>query len=127
MHDAMNQEAAYLDELSDRLMIRLLAGDDPMLDALRAQYAKAAFSGQTVTGVGFFTSFTVPPDVERVQPLDFDIMDVSLDIVGVRSGGMAILAIRDGVIDYQEVVTHEGASPENPVVRSIAHHSAKPK
>lgn len=123
----MHEPAANLAELSDRLVIMLLAGDDPMLEALRAQYAKASFSGHNVTGVGFFTSFTVALGVARVQPLDFDIMDVSLGIEGVKNGGMAILAIRDGAIDYLEVVTHTGALPENPVIRSITYVTDKPR
>jgi hypothetical protein len=117
---------AYIVELDQTLMDALLAGEDPMLQALRDQYAKAVISGHDFTGVGFFTHFAVRPDVPRVTPRNFDIGDISLDIAGVDSGAMANLAIREGVIDYLEVITYAGDWPENPVLHSISYQSYEP-
>ncbi|HEU5012366.1 MAG TPA: hypothetical protein VFT66_07470 [Roseiflexaceae bacterium] len=117
---------AYIVELDRTLIDALLAGEDTMLQALRGQYAKAVISRHDFTGVGFFTHFTVGPDVPRINPHNFDIGDISLDIVGVDSGVMANLAIREGVIDYLEVITYADDWPENPVLRSISYQSYKP-
>lgn len=122
----MTELPDHFTELDRTLMDVLLAGDDPILAALRDQYAQATCSGHDYTGVGFFTHFAVSPSARRVSRSTFDIDDIWLDIAGVKSGAMAILAIREGVIDYLEVVTITDEWPENPVLRSVTYQSVSP-
>jgi hypothetical protein len=91
-------------ELERRSMAMLLEGDDPVLDKLRAQWRSASVVQRRFSGCGFFTDFTVPDQISRVQPPSFEIGDISLTMAGVDFG--IILFIRAGAIDWLEGFTY---------------------
>ena len=65
-----------LNSLERGVLTLLLAGDEPVLAALRAQLAVATVTSRKYTGVGFYTHFSVPDNVSRTSPLSFVINDV---------------------------------------------------
>ena len=55
-----------LTDLDNQVLCILLAGDDPILDIFRVQHKYATMKKREMTGVGFFTDLSIPPDVERL-------------------------------------------------------------
>src|ERR1044071_9578996 len=86
-----------------RVMEFLLAGDLPVLSVLRKQYAAASITGRDFSGVGVFTKFQVPTQVERVTPPGFTISDIAYELSGVQNGGSAVLFIPYGALDLLEL------------------------
>jgi len=94
--------ASEFTTLERQVMQLLLEGDDRMLSVLREQFSQATLHSREMTGVGFLTSFRLPPGVPRVQPESFEFGDVDADIEGLKYGAGFVLFIRNGVIDWLE-------------------------
>jgi hypothetical protein len=78
--------------LEHDLMNALLAGDDPVLEVLRRQYAAASVTKRDYTGSGFFTYFSIPPGVPLApSPSGLHLRDVIFDVCGDSPGGEALL------------------------------------
>ena len=52
-----------LNEMEKRALEMLLAGADDRLAVLRSQLSSASVASREMTGVGFFTNFSIPADV----------------------------------------------------------------
>jgi hypothetical protein len=115
-----------LSELDRRILDALVVGDDPVLAHLRQQCEMLSVTSREFSGVGFFTHFAVDDNAPRVEPPNFDIRDVFLEIEGVESGAMAVLFVRDGVIDFLEVVTIAGEWPDDTTLLSISYQRRQP-
>jgi hypothetical protein len=109
--------------LIDRVMPLLLAGDEPLLVTLRAQYARTTLERLDLTGVGFFAHFSVPQDAPTATPPDFVCGAAQLDVGGVVHGAGCALFVRSGVLDFLEGFTYEDEWPEHPKVLAIHHVS----
>jgi hypothetical protein len=57
-----------LDELEKRALEMLLAGADDRLAILRSQLNAATITHREMSGVGFFTHFSIPQDVALLVP-----------------------------------------------------------
>ena len=69
-------------------MEMLLAGDDPTLVILREQFHAAHVTKRQLTGVGFFVTFSVPPEVARLEPSKLSYLgNVKAEIEGLQHGG----------------------------------------
>jgi hypothetical protein len=93
-------------ELEKAIMKMLLAGDEDALGALREQVHRASVVNRTFSGCGFFTKFSVPPEVGRVDPPNFEIGDVRLELSGVKLGAGVLLFVRDGLLSMLEGYTY---------------------
>ena len=82
-----------LTELEDKVMMLLLAGEDPILDALRDQLNRSMVKSREFTGFGFYTTFTVPETAIRTPGnRSFNFGDVIASIDGLDNGaGFALL------------------------------------
>jgi hypothetical protein len=100
----MNPEPAGHDELERGALQLLLAGNHPILEALRQQLAKSSVLSREFTGAGFFTNFGPSPDAPRApSPCDrFQIGGVYAEIPGLRHGAGFILFVTNGYIDFLE-------------------------
>src|SRR5438105_7050492 len=75
----------------------------PVAVRLRSQVAAAKVVDRKYTGVGFYTTFTVPTEsaVTEIRGRDYRISDVVAELLGsTKHGGGFTLLIRDGQI-YQ--------------------------
>lgn len=104
----------------------LLAGQDPMLEALRNQYATATVTEREFSGAGFFTSFAVDPSIPKFVPPDFTFGDVHIDLVGLAQGAGAVLFVRDGVVDFLECFTYADDWPPTLQLISIRYGPTVP-
>lgn len=89
-------------ELEKLIMNMLLAGDEQPLVALREQASRASVVSRTFSGCGFFTELSVPPGSARVNPPNFEISDVKLELAGLTYGAGVLLFVRDGLLSMLE-------------------------
>ena len=80
-----------------------------------------------MSGSGIFTHFSVPESGQKVDPPNFVIDDVYLEIEGFENGASAMLFIKNGKIDFLEVVAITGEWPDNPILRSLHYFTKKPR
>jgi hypothetical protein len=81
----------------------LIAGDDPVLAALRVQSRAARIVREDRTDVGFFVVFEVADDAPRVDGRnDFVIDDVAGEIDGLEGPARFLLSVNDGALDFLE-------------------------
>lgn len=109
------------DELNDleRAAIRaLLAGEHPVLAALREQFEECRFKSRELTGVGFFTYVEVDrgkhtPASCREQVV---LSDVDAEIPGLKSGAGFLLFVVDGYLDILEACTYDEPWPAGEIL-----------
>ena len=82
---------ATLTAFERRVVDACLAGDAPVLAALRAQADQASVERREDTGDGVRVFFVVPDTVAPVEPAAMNFSDVDLDIAGVDDGASTSL------------------------------------
>ena len=105
------------------LMDALLAGDDPTLESLRAQYAGSTVAKREGTGSGFFLDLSVPEGVSPSAPPALRIGDVVFEFAGFPDGGEAILWVHDGRLSNLEAFARGGVWPEGAQLESVGYFS----
>jgi hypothetical protein len=90
-----------MNELEQRVMQMLLAGDNPALEALRIQLDSAKVSDRKFTGSGFLTEFQAPTDAQLLPGKQNFVIE---DLVGHVSGRFCgfLLFIKNGAFDFLE-------------------------
>ena len=101
-----------LNDFESQIVSALLNGTDPVLEGLRAQFTGALVSRREFSGVGVFTYFSLKSPVQTVEPENFVLDDVHLDVFGTDNGASAMLFVRHGVVDFLEVVAVTGDWPK---------------
>ncbi|MDP1626565.1 hypothetical protein [Parvibaculum sp.] len=102
-----------LNNFENAVLTKLLAGDHPLLIALRSQAERAQLSSRDYTGAGFFCVFTVPSDVTPLaRHLDFEFGDVNAQIAGLKHGAGFVVFVRDGRLDMLEGYSYDEPWPE---------------
>jgi hypothetical protein len=104
-----------MNELEQAILDKLLAGDDPLLSILRQQASTARVADRDYTGVGFFTSFTVPPTSPRLTSATrLVIGDVYAEVHDLEHPAGFLLFVSDGVIRTLECFIIDDKFPDNP-------------
>lgn len=93
-----------LTKLEREVIEMLLAGDKPVLVALRRQLQEAGVSKREATGHGFFTYLTVDRSSVPPAPLETKVQlgDVVGTIPGLNHGAGFLLFIEDGYLHFLE-------------------------
>jgi hypothetical protein len=103
-----------LTSLEDRVMRMLLAGDDDALTVLRQQIKQAQISSRKLTGVGFYTEFSLPSEIARlVGRPSFKLGDVNGAAANIKHGLGFLLYVTDGAIAMLEGYTYDESWPNN--------------
>ena len=106
--------------LGETVLEMLLAGDDPVLAALRAQTAVARVVRRERTKVGFFEIFEVPQGSPRLDSLaDFVLDDVAAELEGVEGVARFLLSICDGSLDFLEGAMLGSRWPASPRIHRL--------
>ena len=104
-----------LNDLEHALLTQLLAGDDRLLELLRAQLQVAVPTTRRLSGVGFFLDFAVPEDTALVDPPAFTISDIHFDLENLEGPAGSILFVRDGALSMLEGFSYLGSTwPDEP-------------
>jgi len=101
-----------LEPLEAAVLEKLLAGEHLVLAALRAQLAGARVESRERTGVGFFTEFTLDPEVvpAPVQTLRFG--DVVAMVNGLEHGAGFVIFVDRGLLGMLEGYSYDEPWPE---------------
>jgi hypothetical protein len=103
-----------LNSLEHAVMAMLLAGDDPTLRILAEQFRAAQVTKRELTGAGFYTRFSVPPEAPRLADRpSFRFGDVTAEIEGLQHGAGFVLFVDDWVINFLEGFSYDEFWPEN--------------
>ena len=113
------------EEFEVQVMRALLAGDDPLLEALRQQYAAATVSGREKTGTGIITRFDVPPGVPPVERKLLHLDDLQLQLAGTATPADASVHVHNGRLRSLECFVYDGAFPESPVIEAAWYYGTE--
>lgn len=109
-----------LEPLEAAVLEKLLAGDHPVLAALRVQLSGATVKGRTHTGVGFFTGLALARHAMPAPVGTLRFGDVEATIDGLQHGAGFVLLVDDG-----RLTTLEGFSYGEPWPAGIAAFSVR--
>ena len=107
-----------IEDFERQVMAGLLAGDDPLLAALRAQYAAAAVRDREVNATGFVTRFDIPADVPPIERKLLHLDDLQLELEGSSSPADTSVHVHNGRIRSLECFVYEGTFPAEPHIRA---------
>ena len=113
------------EEFEVQLMTALLAGDDPMLEALRQQYAAATVSSREKAATGFVTRFDVPKSVPPIGRKLLHLDDLQLQLAGTATPADASLHVHNGRLRSLECFVYDGAFPESPVIEAAWYYGTE--
>ena len=101
-----------LTSLTTQVLEMLLNGDDEVLALLREQAKHGNVTSNKETGVGFYTEFVVPSEVERVSGRPtFSFGDVNGTARNVKHGLGFVLFVKDGSLASLEGYTYDEPWP----------------
>lgn len=113
------------EEFEVQVMTALLAGDDPLLEALRQQYAAATVSGREKTATGFVTRFDVPKSVPPIGRKLLHLDDLQLQLAGTATPAEAAVRVHNGRLRSLECFVYDGAFPESPVIEAAWYYGTE--
>lgn len=114
-----------IDEFEREVMTALLAGDDPLLETLRKQYAAAVSRGREVAANGFVTRFEIPADVPAVRRKLLHLDDLQLQLRGLASPADTSLHVHNGRIRSLECFVYDGTFPETPEIEAAWYYGTE--
>jgi hypothetical protein len=101
-----------LNPLEIHILSKLLLGDDFVLEILRNQFRHILVRSRENTGVGFFTNFSVPPEIERIpNRRSLHLSDVNATASNVAHGIGFVLFVCDGALEMLEGFTYDEPWP----------------
>lgn len=117
--------ASIMTLLEKEVMKLLLDGANPALAVLRQQLEYARVAKRENTGVGFYTKFTIPENVRRLDDgKSFKIGDVVAEIEGLKHGAGFLLFVTDGALDELEGYCYDEAWPKEVIGFKLAYFGA---
>jgi len=114
-----------IDEFERQVMTALLAGDDPILETLRQQYAAASVSGREKTATGFITRFDVPLSVPAIGRKLLHLDDLQLQLAGVSTPADVSVHVHNGRLRSFECFIYDGVFPETPVIEAAWYYGTE--
>ena len=105
-----------LEEFERQIMTALLAGDDPLLAALRAQYAVATVRDREMNANGFITRFEVPASAAPVDRKLLHLDDLQVEVEGAKTPVETAVNVHKGRLRSLECSVYEGAFPAEPAI-----------
>ena len=106
-------------------MSALLAGDDPVLDTLRRQYAAATVRDRERTATGFITRFQVPEEIPAAGRKNLHLDDLQVQLDGAQTPVDTSINVHNGRLRSLECFLYEGTFPEDPVIRGAWYYGTE--
>ena len=114
-----------LEDFERQVMAGLLAGDDPLLEALRRQYASATVRDREMTATGFVTRFDVPADATPVQRKLMHLDDLQVQLDGASAPAETSVHVHNGRLRSLECFVYDGAFPQAPVITAAWYYGTE--
>lgn len=103
----------------------LLAGDDPLLETLRTQYAAATVRGREMTATGFVTRFEIPDGVPAIDRKLLHLDDLQVEIEGAKTPADTSVHVHNGKLRSLECFVYDGTFPAEPVIKAAWYYGTK--
>jgi hypothetical protein len=113
-----------IEQFERLVMNALLAGDHPLLAALREQYEKSTPKRERSTN-GFVTRFDVPAEVPPIDRKLLHLDDLQVQLEGAPAPVDTSLRIHNGRIRSLECFVYDGEFPEAPNVTSAWYYGTE--
>jgi hypothetical protein len=107
-----------IEQFEQQVMAGLLAGNDPLLDALRKQYAAATVRDREVTNTGFITRFDVPDSAPPIARKLLHLDDLQVELAGAKSPADTSVHVFNGKLKSLECFLYDGAFPTEPEIKA---------
>jgi hypothetical protein len=114
-----------VDEFERQVMSALLAGDDPMLAALREQYAVATVRDREKTASGFVTRFEIPATVPPIERKLLHLDDLQVELTGTSTPADTSVHVHNGRLRSLECFVYDGAFPESPQIAAAWYYGTE--
>jgi hypothetical protein len=114
-----------LDEFEKQVMAGLLAGNDPLLAALRKQYAEATVRDRETTATGFITRFDVPATAPPIERKLLHLDDLQIELAGAKSPADTSVHVHNGRLKSLECFLYDGAFPAEPEIRTAWYYGTE--
>ena len=114
-----------LEEFEKQVMAGLLAGDDPLLDALRRQYAAATVRDRETTPNGFVTRFEVAAGVAPIERKLLHLDDLQVQLAGAKSPADVSVHVFNGRLKSLECFLYEGSFPSEPAIEAAWYYGTE--
>lgn len=114
-----------LEDFERQVITALLAGDDPLLDALREQYAVATVRGREMNANGFVTRFDIPASAPAIDRKLLHLDDLQVELEGAKSPADTSLHVLNGRLRSLECFVYDGAFPESPSIRAAWYYGTE--
>jgi hypothetical protein len=107
-----------IEEFESQVMRALLAGDDPLLAALRAQYAASSVRDREITATGFVTRFDVPASAAPIERKLLHLDDLQVQFTGVTTPADTSVHVHNGRLRSLECFVYDGTFPAEPEIQA---------
>ena len=114
-----------LEEFERAVMAGLLAGDDPLLQTLREQYAAASVRDREMTATGFVTRFEVPASVASIDRKLLHLDDLQIELEGTRSPADLSVHVHNGRLRSLECFVYDDTFPAEPSIRAAWYYGTE--
>jgi hypothetical protein len=103
-----------LTPLEQAVLEKLISGESERYRILQKQIPALRVTERKMTGVGFFTSFSLPDEAPKLpDEASLEISDVGADLNDLEHGAGFVLFIRKGGINMLEGFTYDEPWPPN--------------
>ncbi|HYO76648.1 MAG TPA: hypothetical protein VE010_09305 [Thermoanaerobaculia bacterium] len=114
-----------IDEFERQIVSALLAGDDPLLAALREQYAAATVRDRERTVAGFVTRFDIPESAPPIPRKLMHLDDLQVQLEGASTPAETSVHVHNGRLRSVECFVYEGSFPESPEIQAAWFYGTK--
>ncbi len=115
----------HLEEFESQVMAALLAGDDPLLAALRDQYASATVRDREITATGFVTRFEVPATMPAIERKLLHLDDLQVQLAGAATPADTSVHVHNGRLRSLECFVYDGAFPSEPEIEGAWYYGTE--
>lgn len=114
-----------IEEFEAQVMAGLLAGNDPLLAALRKQYDAATVRGRERTSTGFVTRFEIPASAPAIDRKLLHLDDLQVELEGAHTPADTSVHVHNGRLRSLECFVYEGAFPDEPRIKAAWYYGTK--
>jgi hypothetical protein len=114
-----------VEEFEREVIAGLLAGDDPMLETLREQYAASTVRDREMTSRGFVTRFDVPSAAPAIDRKLLHLDDLQIELEGLGTPVDTSLHVLNGRLRSLECFVYDGAFPSSPAIKAAWYYGTE--
>ena len=113
------------EDFEKQVMAGLLAGDDPLLAKLRAQYAAATVRDREKTATGFVTRFEIPASVPPIERKLLHLDDLQIELEGASTPADTSVHVHNGRLRSLECFVYDGTFPAEPSIKAAWYYGTE--